>query len=115
MKALILTSLYKFPHGHAVAVCMTEVWKYIFGHKDKCIDVRGTEYLNSTFDEISKLIDYDWYCDLLKKLGIQNPIALNREAELKILVQSVNLERLRNTPVELDTDALKKMYERIVK
>ena len=37
-----ITSFYKFPHGHAVAVCLPEIWEYMIGHMDKCLDKRGT-------------------------------------------------------------------------
>ena len=49
-----ITSLYGLPHGHAVAVCLPEIWEYMLIHMDKCIDVRGTEYLNSIFSSIAQ-------------------------------------------------------------
>ena len=49
-----ITSLYKLPHGHAVAVCLPEIWEYMLGNMDKCIDCRGKAYLSGIFSEISK-------------------------------------------------------------
>lgn len=110
-----ITSIYKLPHGHAVSVCMTTVWKYILEHTDQCVDNRGEEYLKNTLKEIKKLIDYDWYCSLLEKLEMGNPQSINRERELRILTQSVNSDRLKNSPVELKPEVIREMYERIVK
>lgn len=36
-----VTSLYHLPHGHAVAVCLPEIWTYMLAHPDQCIDPRG--------------------------------------------------------------------------
>ena len=33
-----LTSMYKLPHGHAVALCMREIWPYMLKHLNKCVD-----------------------------------------------------------------------------
>ena len=49
-----ITSLYNLSHGHAVAVCLPEIWDYMIGHMEKCIDNRGKEYLMRIFDSISK-------------------------------------------------------------
>jgi alcohol dehydrogenase class IV len=110
-----ITSLYKLPHGHAVAVCMSEVWKYILEHTQDCNDSRGDEYLKRTLDDIAALVNLEWFEDLLGKLKMTYPVAGNREDELKTLAKSVNPIRLKNNPVNLSADVLKEMYERIVK
>ena len=40
-----LTSLYHLPHGHAVALCLPEVWDYMLAGADACTDPRGADYL----------------------------------------------------------------------
>lgn len=110
-----LTSLYKLPHGHAVAISMCEVWKYMLDNTDKCIDARGEEHLKKVFDDISKIIDYDWFVSLLESLEIDSPKSENVNTDLEILVKSVNPTRLKNNPVELTETVLHDMYERIVK
>lgn len=40
-----ITSLYGIPHGHAVAICLPELWKYMIDNMDKCIDKRGANTL----------------------------------------------------------------------
>lgn len=110
-----VTSLYGFPHGHAVAVCMPEVWKYMLEHTDDCIDGRGLDYLRSTMAQISEMISLERFKSMLAKLEMKSPEAIARDTELEILVQSVNPDRLKNNPVALSVDVLKGMYRRIVK
>lgn len=40
-----ITSLFGIPHGHAVALCLPAVWRYMNNHMDHCIDPRGANYL----------------------------------------------------------------------
>ncbi len=110
-----ITSLYRFPHGHAVAVCMPEVWKYILEHTEDCADSRGSEYLRSTMEEISGMISLDQFKTMLEKMEMKAPEAADKAADLEVLAQSVNPVRLKNNPVALRTDVLKEMYRRIVK
>lgn len=110
-----ITSLYRFPHGHAVAVCMPEVWEYVLSHTDDCIDVRGSEYLRKTLSQIAELITLDQFKSMLVKMDMQNPEYGDKENELETLVQSVNPVRLKNNPVTLSTDVMREMYRRIVR
>ncbi len=110
-----ITSMYKIPHGHAVAMCMLEVWQYIIDNTDKCIDARGKEYLQKKMEDISELIDINYFKTLFTKLDLGYPISANRLSEIDVLVDSVNPERLSNNPVELSKKVLRDMYERIVK
>lgn len=110
-----ITSMYRFPHGHAVAVCMPEVWEYVLSHTDDCIDTRGSEYLRETLSQISELITLDQFKAMLVKMDMQYPEAGNREEELETLTKSVNPIRLKNNPVALSTDVMREMYRRIVR
>lgn len=110
-----ITSLYKLPHGHAVAVCMPEVWNYIINNVDRCTDARGNKYLEKTLADISHLVEPSWFDSLLKELDIVNPVSDNRTEDIEILAGSVNPVRLKNNPVELTYEVMKDMYERIIK
>lgn len=110
-----LTSMYRLPHGHAVAICMPEVWKYILGHVKDCIDSRGGGYLEKTLDEISAVADLEWFCGVMEKLDMGYPVSDKKESDIKELVKSVNLLRLKNNPVALNNEILQEMYGRIVK
>lgn len=106
-----LTGLYGLPHGHAVALCLAQVWEYMLGDVD-CTDSRGMDRLRQVFRELP--IDLDWYQDLLMQLEMFRPHGENREKELEILVSSVNPLRLKNNPARLDEVTLKALYERIL-
>ena len=36
-----ITSMYKLPHGHAVAICLPEIWKYMLLHLDKLYHLKN--------------------------------------------------------------------------
>ena len=112
-----ITSLYKLPHGHAVAVGLPVIWEYMVGNMDKCIDSRGQEYLASIFNEIAKAMGCQTpedaiakFHQMIEEMELKSPVAENREEELEILVTSVNPVRLKNNPVEIDEGAAKTLY-----
>lgn len=116
-----ITSMYKLPHGHAVAVCLPHVWKYMYANLEKCIDIRGTDYLASVFKKISIALGQtdvykaiEWFEWLLVELKINNPI-MHDNNEIKILTASVNTDRLKNTPLPLNEDVLSEMYKKIMR
>lgn len=110
-----ITSMYKFPHGHAVAICMPEVWGYMLGHTDDCIDSRGVKYLETTLAQIAGLIDLPYFKGMMEKLEMSYPKTENGEADLDVLAASVNPVRLKNNPVALSKEVLRGMYGRIVR
>lgn len=116
-----ITSLFKLPHGHAVAVCLPEIWEFMLGNMDKCIDGRGKEYLADIFDQIAKAMGcrtpdkaIALFRRMMSEMELKNPIGNNWEDELRILSTSVNPVRLKNHPVELDLARIKSLYRRIV-
>lgn len=63
-----LTSMFRLPHGHAVAICLPEVWDYIEAHTADCVDSRGEAYLRARLDEISDLIRPDDFRGMLRSM-----------------------------------------------
>ena len=116
-----ITSLYKLPHGHAVAVCLPEIWEYMIGHMDKCIDSRGQEYLSGIFALISKTMGCEnsveaiaVFRQMMVEMELKNPLAGDREEEIDVLSHSVNPVRLKNNPVGLDEDSIVGLYGNIL-
>lgn len=107
-----LTSLYGIPHGHAVAICLPEVWAAILRQDALCSDPRGKAHLECVLSDLS--LTPDEFRNLLDKLGMKYPVSQNKAEDLDTLAASVNPGRLRNNPVFLDTNTLRAMYERIV-
>ena len=119
-----ITSLYKLPHGHAVAIGLPEIWDYMLGHMDKCKDVRGSEYLGFIFFAIAQTMGCSTPADaiatfrqMLRDIEIGCPTSdfNHRTSDIALLTSSVNPIRLKNNPVELDGAAIRYLYERIVK
>ena len=119
-----LSTMYKLPHGHAVAVCFSEVLRYMIENMQnmqKCVDTRGKAYLQRVLSDIAEVLRCDNISELINKfnsilieLGISRPNSLHRIEDIDLLVKSVNPIRLRNNPIVLDIDALLHLYERIV-
>ena len=112
-----MTSLYGISHGHSVALCLPRVWEYMTNNLDKCVDARGAEFLNASFQYISRLLNCDnvtnainWIDNLIFKELELEPPKLSSEEELLSLVRSVNTERLANNPIILDDLALAEIY-----
>lgn len=110
-----ITSMYKLPHGHAVAICLQQVWEYMLTHADDCIDNRGVEYLKRTFAQIEEEIDLSYFKSMLVTMEMNDSIAGDRASDLNDLVVSVNLMRLKNNPIALSSEILRKLYERITR
>lgn len=117
-----VTKLFGTPHGHAAAICVEKIWPYMLDHLDDCVDGRGKEYLEDLFKEISGVFtgredaDADLapaeFSGLMKKLGLKAPEGMTDE-QLDTLVTSVNPVRLKNNPVALDEEAIRKLYIQI--
>lgn len=114
-----ITSLFGLPHGHAVALCLPHVWKYMNGHLDRCIDPRGADYLEGGLREIAlnmgvnsseKAVEY--FKEIMGKMGLGIDIKID-EVQLTLLASSVNPVRLKNNPVRLEAGVLRGMYGEI--
>ena len=96
-----LTGLYGIPHGHAVAVCLPRVWRYMAA--------RGDEALQAELNALTALTGgVDAFEALLKKLEIAPPAV--RAEDIETLAASVNVQRLSNNPLPLDAAALRALY-----
>lgn len=116
----MLTGLYGIPHGHAVALCLPKVWEYMLEHMDLTIDMRGKDYLKDRFEEIAEAMGavspqgaIDKFEEMLGELELKRPEIAGQE-ELEALVKAVNVQRLANNPVDLDEDAIRKIYRKVL-
>lgn len=115
-----LTSLYKIAHGHAASLCVAKLWPFMIANTKKCIDPRGTDYLDDVFNDIAKVMNcnnsmdaVNKYNSLLAKLNLPNPEVTNT-SDFDILKKSVNPVRLKNNPVELTENTLDDLYHQIL-
>ncbi len=114
-----ITGLFSIPHGHAAILCNRILYPWMIQNTDKCIDPRGEAYIRNTFDELGKVLggdDAQSGADMLsktvEKLGLSVPAAsVEQLKELKI---SVNPERLKNNPIQLDAEDIEGLYRKIL-
>ena len=112
-----ITSIFGIAHGHAAALCLPHIWRYMLKYPEDCTDPRGQDYLLATFQEISQALGYSSAQDaiagieqLLSRLGLDAPGDLQPDT-LDALVDSVNLTRLKNNPVALSPAGLRQIYQ----
>ena len=116
-----ITSLYGLPHGHAVAVCLPEIWNYMIYNLDKCIDSRGKQYLSVIFEDIARTMGCHEVSsapkmiqDMMDQMSLQRPTPKDILSELDLLVYSVNPIRLKNNPIFLSEEVIKEIYSIIL-
>jgi alcohol dehydrogenase class IV len=107
-----ITTMYNIPHGHAVAICLPAVWRYMINNTNLCVDVRGKEYIEKTLQEIP--VSLKWFEKLLEELQINKPKSTNKSNDIRLLVSSVNSNRLKNNPIELDEHTIYELYKEII-
>lgn len=115
-----ITSLFGIAHGHAAAICLSKLWRYMISNTNRCIDSRGRDYLEQMFVELACALDtsdakeaVDIYDMFLNSLELEMPNIVE-EAHINILKKSVNLVRLKNNPIELDEEILEELYRQIL-
>lgn len=113
-----LTTLLEIPHGHSVALCNRSLLYWMINNIDKCVDVRGKEYLKSVFIEIANMLGCEDYSELPEfvnrftaKLGLGVPKATDNQ--IKEMAKTVNLERLNNNPIKLGENDIETIYQEL--
>ncbi len=112
-----LTTIYGLPHGHSVAISLPRVWRYMLSHPERCTDKRGADYLFGVFGKIANALGYKTAEDavegfeaMLDRLEIRYPTEGDKETRAQYFADSVNVERLGNNPVSLDSESLFNLY-----
>ena len=98
-----LTSLYGLPHGHAVAICLPKVWRYMKNYDEiaHALGKKNGEEAVLFFEQV------------LQTLQILPPEHVDA-GDLDMLANSVNPQRLENNPVRLDRDTIRSLYKEIL-
>lgn len=114
-----ITSKYGIAHGHAVALCVYELWPWMIKNTDKCIDGRGIDYLKLVFLDLARMFNANEVIDgchefqqLVDSLEMTHP--MGDERDLEELIKTVNHTRLLNNPVKLSANDIDKLYRKIV-
>ena len=115
-----LTSMYWIAHGHAAALCVRILWRYMIDNTALCTDPRGKEYLENVFAEIADAMGCmdareaaEKFYNIYDELGLKIPD--HRATDFDILISSVNPVRLKNNPIALTADAIELLYWQILR
>lgn len=115
-----ITSIFGVSHGHAVALCLPKVWKYMADNAYKCIDKRGEKHLMEMLDKLSAIFGGEnaadgaiKFAEIFDELGMKHVKCEDGEL-LNELAASVNPIRLGNNPVALNYEVLSEMYAEIL-
>lgn len=107
-----MSSLYNIAHGHAAALCVEGVWRYMIKHLEDCVDGRGEEHVRKSLEQLAICFGAqrieegpDCFRKILQRMDMLMQFE-DKEKLCHVLVESVNVERLKNTPVFLDKTAL---------
>ena len=117
-----ITSMYGIPHGHAVSVCLPEIWEYMIQHPEDCVDSRGKDHIEMVFYSIAKSLGsasveeaIGVFRSMMKEMELMSPEARNnKESEITELSKSVNPIRLANNPISLSEAQIYNIYNTII-
>lgn len=120
-----LASLREMPHGHAVALCMTQCWDtlvrsvqngFFSEARARLVDIEQRlleiSRLMCASSSIEPVDGLEQFLVLMDELGIERGIDLDSR-EVDTLVDSVNVQRLSNFPIKLDRGVIEDIYKRI--
>ncbi len=106
-----ITKMFGLAHGHAVALCMLQVWRQLLK--------QNTSELKFVLREISQAFGCVTEEDALEKYGfilkeLRMPVLqFVTENDIQQLTETVNIQRLENHPVPLNYNELYFMYKNI--
>lgn len=113
-----ITSMFGCAHGHAAMMVNRKLFPWLIEHDDQCSDPKGRMQLAIAFKTIAQVLDCKSIMsatriveDLYFSLGLLIPSP--NEEKIKYLVNSVNVARLTNNPIELSKDDLYVIYKQV--
>lgn len=115
-----LTSYYNISHGHAVALCLLGVWKYMLYNQDQLrLSQEQHKDIVSVWREIYNAMGFKSSIEaieFLEKLVQKYDLKIKRcvtEGQIDKLCENVNVQRMNNFPIVLDRNSLKEIYRGI--
>lgn len=110
-----ITSEYKIPHGHAVAYSIAGLWNE---NKKVTIntlnDPRGIDYVLDTMKNLEELISSNsdtYFKNLFKSINLDCNIHNIKDLDISLIVNSVNIDRLKNNPRKLTSEDCSKILD----
>jgi len=115
-----LTSYFNIAHGHAVSLTIGDflIYNYHVTEKD-IVDGRGIVYVKKTIDEINILLcsndvyeSREMILKLMQEIGLETHLSdlnFKTEDDVRLILDNVNIERLKNNPRLVSNQCLKKI------
>lgn len=122
--AYIFTTKFNIPHGHAVALTIHEWFRYNNDmNNNDVLDIRGIKYVRKTIKELSQLINEEniiptnvFIKNFLRNIGLE--ISLKNldisNNNIDYILKNINLERLKNNPININSEGLKMLLLNIL-
>ena len=120
-----MTSYYGIPHGQAVCITLSEFLEYNFNVTES--DLMPGLNINEVRENHENLLRVlncrdvndakNLINELIKSIGLKTKLSelnITSQADLKIISESVNLERLKNNPRSVSKEDLVRILERIL-
>lgn len=100
-----LHKLKGFHHGHAVAVCLAYIWKYMSKNEELNELMKQTEEITG--------FDNDAFINFLLKLNLLDDLTMTPE-QFDETVNGVNTARLQNNPMPFTNEDIKNIYSSFI-
>lgn len=114
-----LTSQYNIAHGEAVSAIFEQIINFnIENHKTSCNEINAKSILMTNEIKIKSLNEFlEKFKALKKRFGLRSyrKLFLTYQFDIKILLDSVNYERLNNHPSNLSKSDIIEIYTKISK
>lgn len=116
-----ITSMYGLPHGHAVAICLPEIWDYMLKTPECCVDSRGIDYVAAVFNSIAEALGAQSAQEavmsfrvFMSEMDLEKPVSVSKDKDIAILSESVNPIRLANNPYSISKVDISQLYSKII-
>lgn len=119
----VLTSKYNIPHGQAVMIILPFVYEFNAKMEGELNEKRGKDHLKKVFEELNSLLYVssskeakEKLINMMTKLNLKTKLSeiTDEEINVKELIHSINLERLKNNPLKLGKTEIEIIYSCII-
>ena len=119
----VLTSKYNIPHGQAVMIILPFAYEFNAEMEGELNEKRGKDHLKKVFEELNSLLYVssskeakEKLINMMTKLNLKTKLSEITDGEINVkeLINSVNLERLKNNPLKLGKTEIETIYSCII-
>ena len=104
-----LASLKGITHGHAVALVVEKLYPFMLEHIDKC----ESEAVKNNLLQLGNIITPEQFSSIIKEMNFRKVYA--NDEDFEVLGNSVNIQRLKNNPIQFDLEEIDDLYHQILR